>query len=64
VVTPEMLRNNRKYAILGAFIIGAILTPPDVFSQILLSVPLVVLYEISIWGSVFFRKESAEESLS
>jgi sec-independent protein translocase protein TatC len=61
IVTPDMLRKNRKYAILGAFIVGAILTPPDVFSQILLSVPLVILYEVSIWGSVFFGKETAPD---
>ena len=40
VVTPEFLVKNRKYAVLAAFVISAILTPPDVFSQVLLAVPL------------------------
>ena len=51
VVTPQQLAANRKYAILGAFIVGAILTPPDATSQIMLSVPLCLLYELSIWIS-------------
>jgi sec-independent protein translocase protein TatC len=49
VVTPAWLAANRKWAILGAFVVGAILTPPDATSQILLSVPLCLLYELSIW---------------
>jgi sec-independent protein translocase protein TatC len=48
VVTPEFLIKNRKYALLAAFIIAAVLTPPDVFSQILLAVPLFLLFEVSI----------------
>jgi sec-independent protein translocase protein TatC len=49
VVTPEFLVKNRKYAVLAAFIISAVLTPPDVFSQILLAVPLFLLFEASIF---------------
>jgi sec-independent protein translocase protein TatC len=49
VITPEFLVKNRKYAVLAAFIISAILTPPDVFSQILLAVPLFLLFEVSIF---------------
>ena len=48
VVTPEFLVKNRKYALLAAFIIAAVLTPPDVFSQILLAIPLFLLFEVSI----------------
>ncbi len=51
VVTPQQLAANRKYAILVAFIAGAILTPPDATSQIMLSVQLCLLYELSIWIS-------------
>ena len=51
VVTPAWLAAQRKYAILLAFIVGAILTPPDATSQIMLSVPLCALYELSIWVS-------------
>jgi len=49
VLSATMLRNARKYSILGIVIISAILTPADVFSQIMMAIPLVVLYEISIW---------------
>ena len=49
LVTPEFLVKNRKYAFLAAFVIAAILTPPDVFSQVLLAVPLFLLFEVSIF---------------
>jgi sec-independent protein translocase protein TatC len=49
VVTPEFLVKNRKYAVLVAFVLSAILTPPDVFSQILLAIPLFLLFEVSIF---------------
>src|SRR5262244_2261386 len=48
VVTASLLAKNRKYAILGAFIAGAILTPPDAFNQTLMAGPLVILYEVGI----------------
>ena len=64
IVTPAWLAANRKYAILLAFIVGAILTPPDATSQILLSVPLCLLYEVSIWASwLLVRKRKSEPSL-
>jgi len=47
-ISIKELRQMRKYAIVFAFMIGAILTPPDVFSQIILAIPLVLLYESSI----------------
>lgn len=48
VVNRDILRKNRKYAILIIFIVAAILTPPDVFSQLMMAIPLLVLYEVSI----------------
>jgi sec-independent protein translocase protein TatC len=48
IVTPEFLKENRKYAIVLILIISAIITPPDIASQIIVSIPVVVLYEISI----------------
>lgn len=51
VVTPAFLAKNRKYAVLIAFIVAAILTPPDVASQIMLGVPLVFMYELGIIGA-------------
>jgi sec-independent protein translocase protein TatC len=49
IVTAEGLRRNRRYAIVLTFIAAAILTPPDVFSQVSLAIPLLCLFEISIW---------------
>ncbi len=48
IITPEFLRKNRKYAIVVILIVAAIITPPDVFSQILVSIPLIILYEVGI----------------
>ena len=64
LVTAQMMRKVRRFAVLGAFVVGAILTPPDVFSQLLMAGPLLVLYEVSIIvASVFGRKkeEPSEE---
>jgi sec-independent protein translocase protein TatC len=48
VVEPEQLAHGRSYAIVGAFVIAAILTPPDVVSQLLLAIPMCLLYEAGI----------------
>lgn len=48
VITPAFMRKYRKHAIVVIFILAAIITPPDVFSQMLVSIPLLILYEISI----------------
>jgi sec-independent protein translocase protein TatC len=63
IVTPALMRRQRKYAILGAFIIGAILTPPDAFTQVLMAVPIVLLYEISIWACLLFWKKPADTNV-
>jgi sec-independent protein translocase protein TatC len=61
VVNAKMLARNRKYAILGAFIAGAILTPtPDAFNQALMAGPLIILYEVGIvCARIFGRKRPA-----
>lgn len=48
LVSPKLLREKRKYALLLIFIVAAILTPPDVVTQLLMAGPLIILYEISI----------------
>ncbi|HWW46750.1 MAG TPA: twin-arginine translocase subunit TatC [Xanthobacteraceae bacterium] len=50
VLTSQTLRQKRRYFIVGAFIIAAVLTPPDVISQLSLAVPLMLLYELSIFA--------------
>ncbi len=63
LVKASFLKKQRKYAILVIFIVAAILTPPDVFTQILMAIPLLILYEMSIWIAHFFgKKEEAEAS--
>jgi sec-independent protein translocase protein TatC len=48
IVTPELLKKNRKYALVIILIVAAIITPPDVFSQTIVTIPLYALYEISV----------------
>jgi sec-independent protein translocase protein TatC len=50
VLTSDTLKAKRRYFIVGAFVIAAVLTPPDVISQFSLAVPLMLLYELSIWA--------------
>jgi sec-independent protein translocase protein TatC len=66
VVSVQFLKKQRKYAFLLAFVAAAILTPtPDIFNQVLMAGPIIILYEISIWGAKLFgkkREEPAKES--
>ena len=55
IFTPEFLRQYRRVAIILALILGAVLTPPDPFSQILIVIPLIILYELSIIISVIMK---------
>ncbi|HQW63170.1 MAG TPA: twin-arginine translocase subunit TatC [Pseudomonadota bacterium] len=48
VATPASLVRSRPYVIVGAFVVGAVLTPPDVLSQVMLAVPMCLLYEVGI----------------
>jgi sec-independent protein translocase protein TatC len=57
VVTVEFLRKYRKYAILLFFCGAAILTPPDVVTQVMMALPLILLYEVSILGARIFGRE-------
>jgi sec-independent protein translocase protein TatC len=50
IITSQQLREKRRYFIVGAFVLAAVLTPPDVISQLSLALPLLVLYEGSIWS--------------
>jgi sec-independent protein translocase protein TatC len=59
IVTRDQLRRGRRYAIVGAFAIAAVLTPPDVVSQLLLAIPLWALYEISIVAIWFTERRRA-----
>lgn len=56
VVRPYQLRKKRAYVVVGAFVIGMLLTPPDVVSQILLAVPLWLLFELGVWIGVVAQR--------
>ena len=60
LMTADGLASKRKYAILLAFIAAAILTPPDVISQVLLAVPVILLYELSILGARLIQKKQVD----
>ncbi|BAE73389.1 Sec-independent protein translocase protein TatC [Sodalis glossinidius str. 'morsitans'] len=68
VVTPEDLRKKRPYVLVGAFVIGMLLTPPDVFSQTLLAIPMYLLFEIGFFFARFYvgkgRKRDEERGRS
>ncbi|MFQ5868120.1 MAG: twin-arginine translocase subunit TatC [bacterium] len=57
LISPEFLTQKRKHALIGVFIVAAILTPPDVFTQLLMAGPLLGLYEISIWVSRLAKRK-------
>jgi len=61
MVSVSFLKKNRKYALLLFFAGAAILTPPDVVTQVMMALPLIVLYEISIIGARIFGKKKSEE---
>lgn len=57
ILSSESLRKNRRYVIFAAFIASALLTPPDVFSQVMLAIPLIFLYELSYLVVRFILKK-------
>ncbi len=64
IVDVKFLRTKRRYAILLFFVFAAILTPPDVITQIMMAGPLILLYEVSILGAKMFGKKAAKEDIS
>lgn len=56
LVTPQFLRKYRKYALVIVLVLSAIITPPDISTQVIVAVPILVLYELSIWISHFVLK--------
>jgi sec-independent protein translocase protein TatC len=64
LVTSDLLRRNRKYAILLTFVMASILTPPDVITQLMMAGPLIILYEISIFiAKIAGKRRAAKEAL-
>ena len=61
LVTRDQLKRGRRYAIVVAFIVAAVLTPPDVVSQLMLAVPLVLLFEFSLIAIWFTERRRARD---
>ena len=59
-LSAEWLISKRRHMIVAAFILGALLTPPDVLTQLLMAIPLIGIYELAIWYAKFRGKERAE----
>jgi sec-independent protein translocase protein TatC len=60
-VTVEQMREARPYVVVGAFIVAAIITPPDVVSQLMLAIPMALLYEVGIIATrILLRRREAE----
>jgi sec-independent protein translocase protein TatC len=65
LVTPEIMKKYRKFALVIVLILSAIITPPDVASQIIVAIPIIVLYQISIYISKFvLRKEEKKYNIN
>jgi sec-independent protein translocase protein TatC len=61
VITPEFLRKYRKHAIVGILILSAVITPPDLISQVIVGIPIVLLYEIGILVSARVEKNKKQD---
>lgn len=61
VTTPQNLKEKRPYVVVGVFVVGMLLTPPDVFSQTLLAIPMWALWEIGLFFARFYVKKEDEE---
>ena len=62
LVTRDQLRRGRRYAILIAFVVAAVATPPDIISQFMLAIPLILLYELSLIAIWFTERKRAKEA--
>jgi sec-independent protein translocase protein TatC len=62
IVSSQFLKSNRRYAVVFAFVVAAVLTPPDVLSQVSLAIPLCLLFEASIWSVWLIEKRRAEDA--
>lgn len=61
IVTPEFLRKQRRYAIVIFLVLAAVITPPDIFTMIVLAVPLIILYELSILIAMLAHRKYLSE---
>lgn len=60
--SPQSLKSKRAYIVVGAFIVGMLLTPPDIISQTMLAIPMLILFELGIFIASFYYKKNEDES--
>lgn len=61
IVDSQFLKEKRRYAIVFVFVVAAVLTPPDVLSQLMLAIPMLILYELSVWSVKLLEKKRDEK---
>ena len=61
VTTPDELRQKRPYIVVGAFVIGMLLTPPDIISQTMLAIPMLLLFEGGLIAARFYSKKEEDD---
>jgi sec-independent protein translocase protein TatC len=64
MVPLAKLREIRPYVIVGAFVISAVVTPPDVLSQLLLAIPMTLLYELGLFIARFYVPKPADDEIN
>ena len=57
LITPAFLKKYRKHSVVGVLVLSAVITPPDVISQVIVAIPIVILYEIGIWASIIVHRK-------
>jgi sec-independent protein translocase protein TatC len=62
LITSDQLKSKRRYFVVGAFVVAAVLTPPDVLSQMSLAIPLLLLFEGSIWSVRMVEKKAKAQA--
>lgn len=63
IITPEFLRKYRKFALVIVLVVSAVITPPDIASQVIVAIPVLILYEVSIFIAKFVTKRQRSKSI-
>ena len=63
VLNYQILKSARRYVIVIAFVLGAILTTPEVITQVLMAIPLLLMYEISVWVAWYWERQEKKREL-
>ena len=64
ILNYDMLSKGRRYMIVISFVLGAVLTTPEVVTQVLMALPLLVLYEISVWVAWYWERQERKQAVA